>query len=58
MKSQRDIAGSSAGNTTGITYNSGNQLNDDSTITGNVGSIAYTVTDIVKHLKNAGFLAM
>lgn len=48
---------SSAGETTGFTAGSGTAANDDSTFTGNVGSTAYTVGDIVKHLKNLGLIA-
>lgn len=49
---------SSTGETTGFTANtSANALFNESTWTGNVGSTAYTISDIVKHLKNAGLLA-
>lgn len=48
---------SSTGETTGFTAGSGTGVNDDSTFTGNVGSTAYRISDIVKHLKNLGLIA-
>lgn len=48
---------SSAGETVGFTAGSGTGVNDDSTFTGNVGSTAYNISDIVKHLKNIGLIA-
>jgi len=48
---------SSTGETTGFTAGSGTAVNDDSTFTGNVGATAYRISDIVKHLKNAGLIA-
>lgn len=48
---------SSTGETTGFTAGSGTAVNDDSTFTGNVGSTAYRISDVVKHLKNLGLLA-
>lgn len=48
---------SSTGETSGFTAGSGTGVNDDSTFTGNVGSTAYRISDIVKHLKNAGLIA-
>lgn len=51
------IQQSSVGETTGFTAGSGTAAKDDSTHTGNVGSTAYTVSDIVKHLKTIGILA-
>ncbi len=51
------IQQSSVGETTGFTAGSGTAAKDDSTHTGNVGSVAYTVSDIVKHLKTVGILA-
>lgn len=48
---------SSTGETTGFTAGSGTAANDDSTFTGDVGSTAYTVSDIVAHLKNLGLIA-
>lgn len=48
---------SSTGETTGFTAGSGTAANDDSTFTGDVGSTAYTIGDIVKHLKTLGLIA-
>jgi len=48
---------SGTGETTGFTAGSGTTARDDSTFTGNVGSTAYTISDIVKALKNLGLLA-
>ena len=48
---------SSTGEVSGVTAGSGTTLNDDSTFTGGVGTSAYTVSDIVRHLKNLGLLA-
>ena len=48
---------SGTGETTGFTAGSGSAVKDDSTFTGNVGSTAYRVSDIVKALKNLGILA-
>ena len=47
---------SSTGETSGVTAGTGTSINDDATFTGGVGSTAYTVSDIVKHLKNLGLL--
>ena len=47
------------GETTGFTANtSANVVCNESTFTGNVGTTAYTLNDIVKHLKNLGLIAM
>lgn len=51
------IQQSATGETTGFTAGSGTAVNDDSTFTGNVGSTAYRINDIVKHLKTIGLLA-
>jgi len=48
---------STTGTTTGFTAGSGTAAKDDSTYTGNTGSTAYTVGDIVKALKTAGLIA-
>jgi hypothetical protein len=48
---------SGTGETTGFTAGTGTGVNDDSTFTGNVGSTAYRISDIVKHLKNLGLIA-
>ena len=45
------------GTTTGFTAGTGTSANDDSTYTGNSGTAAYTVGDIVLALKNYGLLA-
>lgn len=45
------------GTTTGFTAGSGTASKSDSTYTGNTGSTAYTVGDIVLALKNLGLLA-
>lgn len=48
---------SGTGETTGFTTGAGTAVKDDSTFTGNVGSTAYRISDIVKALKNLGLLA-
>lgn len=48
---------SSTGETLGFTAGSGTGVNDDSTFTGNVGSTAYRISDLVKHFKNLGLIA-
>ena len=48
---------SSTGEINGVVTNSGGSLHIDSTFTGNVGTKAYTLSDIVKSLKNKGLIA-
>jgi len=48
---------SSTGTATGFTAGAGTPVLDDSTFTGAVGSTAYRLSDIVKHLKNLGLIA-
>ena len=48
---------SSTGETAGATGSSGTTVHVTATFTGNVGSTAYTISDIVKALKNLGLLA-
>jgi hypothetical protein len=45
------------GTVTGFTAGSGTGVNDDSTFTGNTGSTAYTVGDVVRALKQLGVIA-
>jgi len=47
---------SDTGETSGFTAGAGTGVNDDSTFTGNVGTAAYRISDIVKALKNLGLL--
>ena len=51
------IQQATTGTTTGFTAGSGTAAKDDSTFTGNSGTKAYTVGDIVLALKNYGILA-
>jgi sugar lactone lactonase YvrE len=48
---------SGTGETTGFTAGSGTAVNDASTFTGNIGSTAYRINDVVKALKQLGLLA-
>lgn len=48
---------SSTGEATGFTAGGGTTATHTSTFTGNIGTKAYTVGDIVKHLKNLGIIA-
>lgn len=48
---------SSTGETTGFTAGSGTAVRDDSIFTGNTGSTAYRISDIIRHLKLLGLLA-
>lgn len=45
------------GETVGFTAGAGTAAKDDSTFTGNVGTKAYRISDIVKALKNLGLIA-
>jgi hypothetical protein len=45
------------GETVGFTAGGGTTVTDSSTFTGNVGSTAYRISDIVKALKNLGLMA-
>ena len=49
---------SSSGENTGYSAVGGTNVNHQDTFTGNVGSTAYTINDIVKHLKNMGLIAL
>lgn len=51
------IQQATTGTTTGFVAGSGTAAKDDSTFTGNVGSAAYTIGDIVRALKNLGLMA-
>ena len=51
------IQHTSTGETAGVTVGVGTTIKNDSTFTGNTGTKAYTVSDIVKALKNKGLLA-
>lgn len=48
---------SSTGQTSGFTAGGGTATKDDSTYTGGTGTKAYTVGDLVKHLKTLGLIA-
>ena len=47
---------SSTGETSGVTAGAGTNITDEATFTGGIGVTAYTISDIVKHLKNLGLL--
>ena len=42
--------------TTGFTQSNGTEVRHNSTFSGNVGSTLYTISDIVKALKNSGLM--
>lgn len=48
---------SSTGESAGFTAGAGTTVTHLSTFTGNVGSTAYTIGDVIKALKNSGFIA-
>lgn len=48
---------SSTGITTGFTAGAGTNVLSDSSFTGNIGSTAYTIGDVVAHLKTVGLIA-
>lgn len=48
---------STAGTSSGFTAGSGTAVNDDSTFTGNTGSTAYRISDVVRALKLVGIMA-
>jgi hypothetical protein len=48
---------STTGEITGVSGGSGTNIHANATFTGNVGSTAYTISDVVKALKNLGLLA-
>jgi hypothetical protein len=48
---------STTGETVGFVAGAVTAVNDQSTFTGNVGTKAYRISDIVKHLKNLGLIA-
>lgn len=50
------VQASVTGETVGFTAVGGTGVNDQSTFTGNVGSTAYRISDVVKALKNLGLI--
>ncbi len=48
---------SSTGETNGVSGGSGATIHPDTTFSGNVGNSAYTISDVIKCLKNKGLLA-
>lgn len=52
------IQPATTGETVGFTTGAGTAVKDDSTFTGNVGATAYRLSDVVKHLKNLGLIAV
>jgi hypothetical protein len=51
------IQPATTGTTAGITHGSGTSVKEDSLFTGNTGTTAYTLSDVVKALKNLGLMA-
>jgi len=47
---------SGTGETAGFSAGAGTNVTDQSTFTGNVGSTAYRISDVVKALKNSGIM--
>jgi hypothetical protein len=43
--------------TNGFTQGNGNNIHPNSTFTGGIGTNAYTISDIVAHLKSLGLIA-
>ena len=50
--------GTTSGETTGHSAVGGANVNANDTFTGNVGTTAYTINDIVKYLKNLGAMPL
>ena len=50
------IRPSSTGEGSGFSAGGGTAVTHTSTFTGNTGSTAYTISDIIKHLKNIGLI--
>lgn len=59
IEAKQDVIteGSTTGQTSGFTAGSGAHVLVDSVFTGGTGTKAYTIGDLVKHLKAAGIIA-